>query len=757
MRYITLGLLIITASTINAVKDFESCPTICECSEWTTYTISCYDIDVIPALPSSTENLWLLETRLTAIQQDAFANMVNISRIHISVDVTLKSLDRHSFSNLMRLIHIEIRNARSLTYVHPEAFKDLPNLKYLGLLNTGLIAFPDLTRIHSDYTDFILEIADHPFITEIPANSFHGITSDALTVMLYSNGFTEIHPHAFNGTKLNAVYLHRNKHLVRIDERVFAGAIRGPTLLDVSLTSVTSLPTRGLDSLRELAARDTWSLKKLPPIKAFRHLTSADLTYPSHCCGFKGLKRKPGDLAYLFCNFTVLHDQHHKRSVSFYQAPTFQDYPREVGGDPDDEAVLAEPPDQRHFSGGLHYHAYFGRRADDGEVGFGETLKNPQEDLGYDFYSRYDYEVCDEDKEVICTPAPDEFNPCEDVMGSVFLRISVWFVSLLAVLGNLLVLLILLSSRYKLSVSRFLMCNLAFADLCMGVYLLLIASVDQLTRSEYYNHAIDWQTGPGCGAAGFFTVFASELSVYTLTAITLERWHAITFAMRLDRKLRLAHAAAAMLAGWLLCLLLALLPLAGISSYQKVSICLPMDTQSATARVYVVSVLVLNILAFAVICACYAKIYCAVRRPHCRPSNKDANIAKRMAVLIFTDFLCVAPISFYALSAVLNQPLITVSNSKILLVLFYPLNSCANPFLYAIFTKAFRGDVFILLSKMGFCQHRAQVFRGQTVSSKHSSIVGRGDRDRRDPRETLLKLQECSKHPPTTRYPPPLT
>ncbi|KAJ8409106.1 hypothetical protein AAFF_G00241270 [Aldrovandia affinis] len=81
-----------------------------------------------------------------------------------------------------------------------------------------------------------------------------------------------------------------------------------------------------------------------------------------------------------------------------------------------------------------------------------------------------------------------------------------------------------------------------------------------------------------------------------------------------------------------------------------------------------------------------------------------------------------APISFYALSAVLTRPLITVSNSKILLVLFYPLNSCANPFLYAIFTKAFRGDVFILLSKVGFCQHRAQVFRGQTVSPKHSSL-----------------------------------
>ncbi|KAJ8409107.1 hypothetical protein AAFF_G00241280 [Aldrovandia affinis] len=107
-----------------------------------------------------------------------------------------------------------------------------------------------------------------------------------------------------------------------------------------------------------------------------------------------------------------------------------------------------------------------------------------------------------------------------------------------------------------------------------------------------------------------------------------------------------------------------------------------------------------------------------------------------------------APISFYALSAVLTRPLITVSNSKILLVLFLPAHSCANPFLYAIFTKAFRGDVFILLSKVGFCQHRAQVFRGQTVSPKHSSL-GRAGRDRRIPGETLLILQESSGLPDT--------
>ncbi|KAJ8411777.1 hypothetical protein AAFF_G00154150 [Aldrovandia affinis] len=662
-------------------------------------------------------------------------NMVNISRIYISVDVILKRLEKHSFYNLMKVTHIEIRNTRSLAYIDSEAFKDLPILKYLGIFNTGLSIFPDLTKINSDDMNFILEMADHPFIRTIPPNSFHGITNDILTVMLYSNGFTEIQPYAFNGTKLNAVYLHRNDHLTRIDERAFASVISGPLLLDVSQSHVTSLPTIGLESLYELMVRNTWTLKKLPPVKTFLHLRNAELTYPSHCCGIKNLKKKKGYLEYVICNLTTIYDQHQKRSLSDFKVPSSKD---SIERDVDYiEVDVTGDYDLHDFHHHLNDQSW-----QINHLVFGDTLKNMQDNI-QDFYNRYDYPMCEESEEIACTPVPDEFNPCEDIMGYSFLRVSVWFISLLAILGNLFVLLILFTSHYKMSVSRFLMCNLAFADLCMGIYLILIASVDLYTRSEYYNYAIDWQMSLGCSLAGFLTVFASELSVYTLTVITLERWYTITFAMRLDRRLRLLHVSMVMLGGWVFCFLLALLPLVGISSFQKVSICLPMDTNSTLAKVYVVSVLVLNILAFVVSCTCYVRIYCVVQNPHSNPGSNDTIIGKRMAILIFTSFLCMAPILFFAMSAVLGKPLITVSNSKILLVLLYPLNSCANPFLYAIITKAFHGDVIILLSKIGFCKQQAQLFRGQIVSAKTNSICS-GKQEKRNKREVLIHLQDYS-------------
>lgn len=691
------------------------CPDDCKCEEEPRYSVTCRNQSTIPQLPDNSEVLRLVETRIPVIPAGAFTNVPNISRIFIMFDIELKKVESGAFQGLEKITEIEIRSLMNLNYIAAGAFQDLPMLKYLGILNTGLSIFPDLSQIHSVVSSIFVEIAENPYMALVPTNAFQGLSSGFLSLKLYSNGFTELQGHTFNGTNLTIVDLHNNARLGGLNKEVFLGVISGPTTLDISKTAISSLPTKGLKYLKHLEAKSTWYLKKLPPLNTFVHLETAHLSYPSHCCAFTNWTKKRSDLESFLCNQSYLHSGPQKRSVRTFVGigPYYQDY---MDGDQDQ----TENTKSTTFHSSSHFSVFFEDQGDE-EVGFGQEIKNAQEQYTTGFESYDVYDICEGSEKLVCTPTPDEFNPCEDIMGHNFLRIMVWCVNLLAILGNAFVLFILITSHYKLTVPRFLMCNLAFADFCMGIYLLLIASEDLHTRSEYYNYAINWQTGPGCNTAGFFTVFASELSVYTLTVITLERWYAITFAMRLDRKIRLRHATFIMLGGWVFCFFLALLPLVGISSYIKVSICLPMDTETTLAQVYIILVLLLNIIAFVIICACYIKIYITVRNPHYISGDKDTKIAKRMAVLIFTDFLCMAPISFYALSAIMNKPLITVSNSKILLVLFYPLNSCANPFLYAIFTKAFRRDVFILLSKFGVCEHQAQVYRGQTVSAKNSS------------------------------------
>uniref|UniRef100_A0A674GCY8 Lutropin-choriogonadotropic hormone receptor n=1 Tax=Taeniopygia guttata TaxID=59729 RepID=A0A674GCY8_TAEGU len=631
------------------------------------------------------------------IPSHAFEGLQDAFIIEISQSDSLERIEASAFDSLPSLSEILILNTKNLLHIEDGAFRNLPRLKYLSICNTGIRQFPDLTQIFSMEAHFILELCDNLRMTIIPQNAFQGMNNESLTLKLYKNGFEDIHSHAFNGTKLNQLILKDNKNLRRIHNDALRGAT-GPDVLDISSTALESLPSYGLEAIQVLNATSSYSLKRLPPLDKFSSLLEAVLTYPSHCCAFRNLRTERHNLLFsIFDNFS-------KECESSMRKPT-----NEMLDDSNNTLWSAErkthPFATDYESSPYSY----------------STIFDDSETAGFDF----EYDFC-QPKVLTCTPEPDAFNPCEDILGYSFLRVLIWFINILAIAGNFTVLLVLLTSHYKLTVPRFLMCNLSFADFCMGLYLLLIASVDAQTSGQYYNHAIDWQTGSGCSTAGFFTVFASELSVYTLTVITVERWHTITYAMQLDRKLRLRHAVPIMLGGWLFSIGIAVLPLFGVSSYMKVSICLPMDIETGLSQAYILLILVLNVVAFVVICACYIKIYIAVQNPELVAANKDTKVAKRMAILIFTDFTCMAPISFFAISAAFKVPLITVTNSKILLVLFYPVNSCANPFLYAIFTKAFRRDFFLLMSKLGCCKSRAELYRMNYFSAYNSNCKNGG-------------------------------
>ncbi|XP_055098895.1 follicle-stimulating hormone receptor isoform X2 [Symphalangus syndactylus] len=606
------------------------------------------------------------ESKVTEIPSDLPRNAVELR----FVLTKLRVIQKGAFSGFVDLEKIEISQNDVLEVIEADVFSNLPKLheirieKANNLLYINAEAFQNLPNLQY----LLISNTGIKYLPDV--HKIHSLQK--VLLWLNKNGIQEIHNCAFNGTQLDELNLSDNKNLEELPNDVFHGA-SGPVILDISRTRIHSLPSYGLENLKKLRARSTYNFKKLPSLEKLVALMEASLTYPSHCCAFANWRRQISEL-HPICNKSILRQE--------------VDYMTQARGQ---RASLAEDNESSYSRG------------------FDMT------------YTEFDYDLCNEVVDVTCSPKPDAFNPCEDIMGYNILRVLIWFISILAITGNIIVLVILTTSQYKLTVPRFLMCNLAFADLCIGIYLLLIASVDIHTKSQYHNYAIDWQTGAGCDAAGFFTVFASELSVYTLTAITLERWHTITHAMQLDCKVQLRHAASVMVMGWIFAFAAALFPIFGISSYMKVSICLPMDIDSPLSQLYVMSLLVLNVLAFVVICGCYTHIYLTVRNPNIMSSSSDTRIAKRMAMLIFTDFLCMAPISFFAISASLKVPLITVSKAKILLVLFYPINSCANPFLYAIFTKNFRRDFFILLSKCGCYEMQAQIYRTETSSTAHNS------------------------------------
>lgn len=334
------------------------------------------------------------------------------------------------------------------------------------------------------------------------------------------------------------------------------------------------------------------------------------------------------------------------------------------------------------------------------------------------------------------------FLPCQDLFDWWTLRCGVWIVFLLAMLGNGTVVFVLIFSRSKMDVPRFLVCNLAAADFFMGIYLGFLAVVDASTLGEFRMYAIPWQMSVGCQLAGFLGVLSSELSVYTLAVITLERNYAITHAMHLNKRLSLKHAGYIMACGWSFALVMSLLPLFGISDYRKFAVCLPFETETPGSLTYVVFLMLINGVAFLILMGCYLKMYCAIRGSQAWNSN-DSRIAKRMALLVFTDFLCWSPIAFFSLTAAFGLQLVSLEQAKVFTVFVLPLNSCCNPFLYAILTKQFKKDCVLICKAIeesrvtrgiGRCRHSSNFSNRQTPANTNS-LVDRSSRDHQVPQQ----------------------
>ena len=83
--------------------------------------------------------------------------------------------------------------------------------------------------------------------------------------------------------------------------------------------------------------------------------------------------------------------------------------------------------------------------------------------------------------------------------------------------------------------------------------------------------------------------------------------------MHLNKRLSLKHAAYIMCCGWLFALIMATMPLIGVSDYRKFAVCLPFETGDPLSLGFVVFLMLINGVAFSILMGCYLKMYCAIR------------------------------------------------------------------------------------------------------------------------------------------------
>ena len=168
----------------------------------------------------------------------------------------------------------------------------------------------------------------------------------------------------------------------------------------------------------------------------------------------------------------------------------------------------------------------------------------------------------------------------------------------------------------------------------MGVYLLIIASVDLKYRGVYIIYDLFWRHSGLCKFAGFLSTYSSELSVVTLTVITIDRFISIIFPFRMKR-LGMRDARIVMATMWGVVFALAAVPLMDIpyfeNFYGRSGVCLALHItpQKPSGWQYSIFVfLALNMMSFFVIFLSYMWMFVIARRTRAavRWALNDPNI-----------------------------------------------------------------------------------------------------------------------------------
>ena len=476
-----------------------------------------------------------------------------------------------------------------------------------------------------------------------------------------------------------------------------------------------------MQHLQNLFAKSTASLKSFPSRSNLPSIRQLDLTYHSHCCLYEGATYRPDSVPFVpTCGpsptttaDTAKSDVEAKiqirRSLAARQFCT-----SEVA------QSCVEPQALETLPGCLPYGPFTVGGITIPKCDENATATPPPSTIPSNL--NFSTVTIPTALPVSCSPLPDDFNSCDDVMGNWFLRVFVWVVIIVNFSGNLTVVVVFLANFKRFNAVKLLLCNMAIADLLMGVYLMTLAIVDARTFGSYADHSIAWKTGGGCEAIGFISVFASLLSLYCLVAITCERFYTLHYAMY-GRKLGFKWALAIVFVGWLYAITMAVLPLVGVSDYTATAICLPFDL-SGGGQPYLTVGLSLNLLAFFIIAGIYGYLFFSIAGRGPRARAKDIAVFKKMMLLVFVDFFCWMPIIVVGLiSANREDVAVSLSVAKWLMVFVYPLNSCANPYLYAIFTRPFKRDFFEFWHRFGLFTE--QYYRHSRPASMRRIIAPR--------------------------------
>ncbi|KAK6971007.1 G-protein coupled receptor GRL101 [Biomphalaria glabrata] len=298
-----------------------------------------------------------------------------------------------------------------------------------------------------------------------------------------------------------------------------------------------------------------------------------------------------------------------------------------------------------------------------------------------------------------CEAEEEPLSSCEDLIGDSLKRVFLWIVAICAIFGNMIALgyrilfeWATLHQTYVLFVTF-----LGVSDLLMGIYLVIIASVDVVYRDVYIVHEMSWKQSTLCQIAGTLATLSSETSTFFILLITLERFLTIRFPFGEHKISNMGKYILISLA-WGLGFLLSVIP----TMYDKKSVystngmCLgfPLRKSSGTAWIYSVTVfLFFNSILFVVIAIGQFLIFLTISqhsskfKTESQDSTRRADnitVALKLSVVVLSNFICWFPVCIMGIRTVVSDYEVSREAYSWIITLVLPFNSALNPVLYTL-------------------------------------------------------------------------
>ncbi|XP_072035553.1 uncharacterized protein [Amphiura filiformis] len=331
----------------------------------------------------------------------------------------------------------------------------------------------------------------------------------------------------------------------------------------------------------------------------------------------------------------------------------------------------------------------------------------------------------------MCDKAPSPFLTCKRLLPYYGLRIAIWFACALAIFGNILVFYFRYKQKQQGNKVQFLLItNLSISDFSMGIYLVILISVDMYYTHYFPSFSESWRASILCRITGAFSVLSSEASTFFITLITIDRFLGVKYTFsgrRLSTKVARVLVALLWFVALGISIAISALPQGNLDFYAVSEICvgLPITrlhnhilnetevplalnrpypwrskvytstqvnavpTGSRAAMYFSIAITGLNMACFLVVGYCYLAIFFSARqtsRNAGRSTNLKEEIRRAMKIfaLVFTDFCCRMPIGVYSIlvqaGAVEDDPVAYAWIATLAL----PINSAINPFLYTL-------------------------------------------------------------------------